>query len=343
MHDLLDWRGLAIAELTPRHISVYGWAATRGLLVLDEAARGLGMTESKVGATARLLVDLELFEPVPQDELEASGSNGPAWRVLHPQVATARLASAESKLRHQLFQLDARRECLAALTKAHPARDEAEGDGPPGSVEVVDSLAEVIAMIERASAECVREVVCCQPGGGRPPDQLEQAIARDTAMLRRGVRMRILYQHTSRWDAPTQAYAERTSALGAEVRTQAQLFGRMIAFDRETVFVPHYSHGRGAAVVRDPSAVAFLCNAFDQTWESAVPFSADWRGTATVDDVRLQILQLLRGGMKDEAIARRLGMSLRTCRKHIADIFLSMGAESRFQAGYLAVRQGLID
>lgn len=40
--------------------------------------------------------------------------------------------------------------------------------------------------------------------------------------------------------------------------------------------------------------------------------------------------------MKDEMIARRLGMSLRTCRKHIAESMETLGASSRFQAGYLA-------
>lgn len=50
------------------------------------------------------------------------------------------------------------------------------------------------------------------------------------------------------------------------------------------------------------------------------------------------IIQLLGTGLKDEAIARRVGMSLRTTRRHIADIMKLLGAESRFQAGILAAR-----
>ncbi|MFF8729062.1 hypothetical protein ACF073_21570 [Streptomyces sp. NPDC015171] len=41
-------------------------------------------------------------------------------------------------------------------------------------------------------------------------------------------------------------------------------------------------------------------------------------------------------------IARRLGVSLRTCRKHIADLFQELGADSRFQAGYLTAARALL-
>ncbi|KOG32387.1 hypothetical protein ADK34_09305 [Streptomyces viridochromogenes] len=49
---------------------------------------------------------------------------------------------------------------------------------------------------------------------------------------------------------------------------------------------------------------------------------------------------LLAQGAKDEVIARRLGMSLRTCRRHIAELLEELGAESRFQGGALAERAG---
>ncbi|WP_405361042.1 LuxR C-terminal-related transcriptional regulator [Kitasatospora sp. NBC_00085] len=47
------------------------------------------------------------------------------------------------------------------------------------------------------------------------------------------------------------------------------------------------------------------------------------------------ILAMLSGGLRDATIARRLGVSLRTCRKYTAEALAPLGAESRFQAGYL--------
>jgi hypothetical protein len=158
-------------------------------------------------------------------------------------------------------------------------------------------------------------------------------------MIGRGVRMRTLYQHTSRRHAPTQEYVSRITGAGAEVRTLPALFGRMIAFDREAVIIPHHEAYDGALVVRDPSAVAYLCGVFDHSWTVADPYTpigpAAGQDT-TLDEIKQAILRLLAEGMKDEMIARRLGMSLRTCRKHIAESMETLGAGSRFQAGYLA-------
>ena len=55
-----------------------------------------------------------------------------------------------------------------------------------------------------------------------------------------------------------------------------------------------------------------------------------------VDATRQAILGLLADGEKDEAIARRLSISVRTCRRHIAEYMAQVGATSRFQAGVIA-------
>ena len=182
-----------------------------------------------------------------------------------------------------------------------------------------------------------------QPGGTRPPEVLRDALSRDSELLRRGVRLRTLYHHTARFNGPSQAYVATASALGAQYRTAHQLCGRMIIFDRELAFLPDRSGTWGAVVVREPSIVHFLCELFEQIWSEAQPFSdaaADGL-EAVAKDLDRTILWLLANGLKDETIGRRLGMSLRTTRKHIADIMQTLGAESRFQAGVLAAARGL--
>ncbi|MEK8226814.1 helix-turn-helix transcriptional regulator [Oerskovia sp. M15] len=49
--------------------------------------------------------------------------------------------------------------------------------------------------------------------------------------------------------------------------------------------------------------------------------------------VQASILSGLSAGLTDEAIAGRLGISVRTCRRHVATLFQVLGATSRFQAG----------
>ncbi|MFF5702353.1 LuxR C-terminal-related transcriptional regulator [Streptomyces sp. NPDC012794] len=56
---------------------------------------------------------------------------------------------------------------------------------------------------------------------------------------------------------------------------------------------------------------------------------------AVSEELRQTIVLLLSEGLEDKVIARRLGMSERTCQRHIAEIMRAIGAKSRFQAGYL--------
>jgi DNA-binding CsgD family transcriptional regulator len=170
---------------------------------------------------------------------------------------------------------------------------------------------------------------------------LEQALSRDLTMLRRGVRMRTLYQHSARHHGPTRDYVQRVTEYGAQVRTCPELFGRLVAFDRAVAFIPHHSMPGGAAVVRDTSTLSFLQRAFDLAWDLATPFAGSMDKPA-LGELQHSILRLLAEGTRDETIARRLGISLRTCRKHVAEIFEQLGAQSRFQAGYLTGERELL-
>nr|WP_230416588.1 LuxR C-terminal-related transcriptional regulator [Micromonospora tarapacensis] len=103
----------------------------------------------------------------------------------------------------------------------------------------------------------------------------------------------------------------------------------------------------GAVVLREPSVVDYLYRSLEQVWASALPFDDETTpnggyGVAG-DDLKRALLHLLAAGRKDEFIARKLSISVRTCRRHIAEIMHDLGAESRFQAGVLARQRGLLD
>ena len=48
-------------------------------------------------------------------------------------------------------------------------------------------------------------------------------------------------------------------------------------------------------------------------------------------------------GHKDELVARRLGMSVRTCRRYISEIMEQVESSSRFQAGVNVALARLLD
>jgi DNA-binding NarL/FixJ family response regulator len=85
---------------------------------------------------------------------------------------------------------------------------------------------------------------------------------------------------------------------------------------------------------------------FEQLWAEAVPLDdivTKQSDNTEIDQTRGAILRLLADGEKDEAISRRLSISVRTCRRHIAEYMTEVGATSRFQAGVIAARAGHTD
>lgn len=326
----------SLPALSDRDVRVFQWVVAHERLEAT-AAGELGLSEAELAQSAKALQRLHLLRQLP------GGPGGEVELVaVAPQLAAASLlVPAEAELRRQLAEAERVRSELVQLGLLYTRNR--SGQGPEQLQEILE-LDAVIDLISSLTASCHSEALTCQPGGPRAPHLLEQAFTRDLAMIRRGVRMRTLYQHTSRRHQPTQEYVRRVSAAGAEVRTLPALFGRMIAFDREVVIIPHHESRDGAVVIRDPSTVAHLCGTFEHSWALADPYAPAAPGDLSFDEVKQAIVRLLAEGMKDEMIARRLGMSLRTCRKHIAETMETLGASSRFQAGYLAyARSGPLD
>lgn len=92
-------------------------------------------------------------------------------------------------------------------------------------------------------------------------------------------------------------------------------------------------------LTRQRGLVEALTLWFEALWDRAVPVTG-LDGPETRPDLRHFLLQQLATGAQDEQIARRLGVSLRTVRRRVADILAELGADSRFQAGVEAARRG---
>jgi DNA-binding NarL/FixJ family response regulator len=78
---------------------------------------------------------------------------------------------------------------------------------------------------------------------------------------------------------------------------------------------------------------------FDTVWEAADGAPAR-QGPSQPSAAERHVLRLLATGLEHDAIARTLGISVRTVRRRISEIYLQLNAASPFQAGTEAVRQG---
>jgi DNA-binding CsgD family transcriptional regulator len=106
--------------------------------------------------------------------------------------------------------------------------------------------------------------------------------------------------------------------------------------------------GRGPApdaalVVRAQPVVTTLAAVFHAEWDASVPLPEP-----VPDESRLateparRILDLLGAGYRDAAAASELGLSIRTYRRHVAELMSELSADSRFQAGMRAAHLGLL-
>lgn len=206
----------------------------------------------------------------------------------------------------------------------------------------------VIAEALRLAVGSVKEeLLTAQPGGGRAPALLAEALPRDLDLVRHGVQQRTLYQHSVRSHRPTLAYIEQVVSAGAQVRTLDEIFERVIICDRSIAFIPGIPERKNAALaIRHPGALKFLAKAFEHMWERAEPVSMvteQHRPDLLGNSVRKTMVRLVVTGHTDQAIAARLGVSARTVTTHIKKISEALGSRSRAELGYLISQRRLLE
>ncbi|WP_344443386.1 helix-turn-helix transcriptional regulator [Kitasatospora nipponensis] len=141
---------------------------------------------------------------------------------------------------------------------------------------------------------------------------------------------------------PTRTHRTSPEHSRRSVRTTWIRLHEVLIIDDTAALIPS-AGGADVTVVQEPAVVQQLAQFFKAAWTQAahaqepVVFP-----DGTVIELKHRIVQLLAEGAKDETVARRLGISLRTCRRHIAEILDQLGASSRFQAGVRAATLGTL-
>lgn len=164
------------------------------------------------------------------------------------------------------------------------------------------------------------------------------------AALDRQVRVALLEDRESLEASGRQQLLDELRSRGAHVRvTDSGATGMVIADRRWALVGQNPVRDRQCCVSTCSGAiVAVLQQLADRTWRASwdlelLPLTErrDW-------PVLLSVLRLLGAGYKDALGARLLGMSLRTYRRHVAELLHVLSAGSRFEAGARAARLGLL-
>ncbi|MET7442335.1 LuxR C-terminal-related transcriptional regulator, partial [Streptomyces sp. NPDC005568] len=200
--------------------------------------------------------------------------------------------------------------------------------------QVLDGLPRIRAAMDEATEACRTEVLTVQPGGIRREDELSEGLHRALGLRRRGVRMRDLYTHVARHGQGLHTYMELMGEA-AEARTLDEVVERLIVFDRKVAFIPANADRTIALELRHPALVDYLVTVFERLWRLGIPLAAPLPSTGIegITHRERSIAALLAEGHQDAVVAERLGISVRTCRAHIARLSETLGAASRTQLG----------
>ncbi|GAA2041469.1 LuxR family transcriptional regulator [Catenulispora yoronensis] len=303
---------------------------------IDELAERLAVPVARIRECLATLERLEL--------LRASRETPGGLRPVSPRVGL------EVLVRRQELDLVRRRQELARgqVAAAGLVADFA-GHHPPAGAPRSRLLLGVDAVQSRLEelAQPAADILAVVPGPGPHKDVLEGIQPIAAAVLERGAQVRVLAQDAMTANRDSLDHARRLTKAGGHVRTAPVLPSPMFAVDARIAVVPVVpvdpaDTAKGAVEVTEPGVVAALVAGFDYAWSRAValdtacPPGPDGRPS----DADLELLALLGTGLTDEAIANRLGVSLRTVRRRVSDLMGRLEATGRFDAGRKAVLRG---
>lgn len=292
-----------------------------------DAFSRLGLYGERLEAAIENLVADRLLRPA-HTAMDRDGG----WEVVSPHGAVADLlAEEEGRLqREQATLVQVREDLLGLVPDYVEARRDRAADE---ALDVVEGGRTLSRLLTEHAGRGAGEVCVASSGA----DSVEAQWVREAELGKWGPARVVV-------DQPD--LGTRLSGDGrTTVRTVARVPTRLVMFGRSAAFLPMAEAGEQTVVIRHPTVVESLAAAFELLWRSALPVvktapESEMDGDdGQRDHLRRQILRHLAEGEKDEVVARRMGLSVRTCRRHIAAIMDALGASSRFQAGVLAQKR----
>ncbi|GLW73278.1 hypothetical protein Kpho02_55770 [Kitasatospora phosalacinea] len=192
-----------------------------------------------------------------------------------------------------------------------------------------------VRLVGRFAAEAV----------GRPGSEVARFVRGE--VLPRGHRLRLLLPPGVARGEGVRELLARMSAEEVEVRVSASVPLPGLAFLGSELALVHTGAGQGRpqVLLAFQEAVLGLQRIQQDLWEHARELSGERAadtGGLRLDPTQAEVLRMLGAGMKDDAAARQMNVSVRTYRRHVAAILKHLEVDSRFEAGLRVAELGLL-
>ncbi len=257
---------------------------------------------------------------------------GPARHPRRPVARTdSPLQILEQHLEREAARLDERRLELAAIAEALTAvAARADAGMTPRPVEPIpaDLASSMVSRLLHETTGIIRSCVMVVDDG----PALDEATMRDNrSRIRDGHVQRAIYPISALGTPHGLRWIQAWSAIGEEQRVVPDAATEFAVFGSEAVVsVAEWGDpSAGHVLSREPLVVAAFASYFDMVWARALPVPVGPEGHDRDD----RLVQLLGMGLKDEAIARYLGVGLRTVRRRVSRLMSQHGVNTRFQLG----------
>ncbi|HEY0640660.1 MAG TPA: hypothetical protein VGD67_23770 [Pseudonocardiaceae bacterium] len=158
-----------------------------------------------------------------------------------------------------------------------------------------------------------------------------------------GIRYRYLYAVSAGNTTWGQQIIRAAMDAGEEIRLRRTMPVKIMVVDHTAALLSvDAAAAHAALLIRSPGIIAMLTDWFDLMWDDRLTTTIAGDATSDLKPDQLRVLRALPAADTDEAIARDLGMSVTTVRRHIKSIYEALGVNTRFAAGAAAVRRRLI-
>ncbi|MEO3767212.1 hypothetical protein [Streptomyces sp. B8F3] len=303
----------------------------------------LGIARHDMEEALTRLIGLRLLRP----------GDRPGWFVpVDPEQVVARLTEMRLREMYQEIQrLTQSRQVLTTLraeTSAPADTGQAGAYGGEHGVEEIDDRQDLSNRMEELVFFAREEIASVEPGFHLMSEAVLKRRAVEWRALKRGVRRRLVLPADTLRHPRVSGHVRELLARGGEVRVVEEISDQLAVYDGRVALMPKDPKNldEGALLVRGRGLVSTLSGLFEKVWEQAEDVSVELRESAEpepeLSEAELRVLRMMCEVGKDETGARDLGVSVRTYRRHIADVLRILGASTRAQAALLARERGWV-